>query len=414
LVGFGKTGVELRSLAEFDLPVWPLGDFVSYTALPQGFTAHVANIGIKDATNDFVVIASDSPATGAAVFTQSRFAGPSVNLSRRSVGDGSLRAFVVVSKNANVANGRQGHENAEEIMKSVSTVLGCNPYDILLASTGVIGRQYPMEKIRAHIDALRTPFDGADAYAAAQGIMTTDTVAKVASVSVGDGPARIVGIAKGVGMLEPNMATLIVLFMTDARMSAGELRPMFKAAMDKTFNCLSIDTDTSTSDTAAIMANGAAGFVDRNDFAKALDEVALSLTKQVARDGEGATKLLTVTVDRARDDAQAKRVAKSILNSPLVKTAVHGADPNWGRVAMAIGKCETDTDISPDRVVIRFGSQEVYPAQVGPEGLVALAAYMKGKDVHIHVSLMTGNATSTVYGCDLSREYITINADYTT
>ncbi len=387
---------------------------MSYTALPQGFTAHVANIGIKDDTDDFVVIASDAPATGAAVFTQSRFAGPSVNLSRRSVADGTLRGFVVISKNANVANGRTGHSNAEEIMKSVGASLGCSPYDVVLASTGVIGRPYPMEKIRAHIEGLRYPFEGKDASAAARGIMTTDTVAKIAAATIGDGPARIVGIAKGVGMIEPNMATLITLFMTDARMSPGELRPLFHSAMDRTFNCLSIDTDTSTSDTAAIMANGAAGFVDRNDFAKALDEVALSLTKQVARDGEGATKLLTVTVDRARDGVQAKRVAKSILNSPLVKTAVHGADPNWGRVAMAVGKCENDTDISPDRVVIRFGNQEVYPRETGPEALELLSQYMKGSDVHIHVSLMTGNDSSTVFGCDLSKDYVTINADYTT
>jgi glutamate N-acetyltransferase / amino-acid N-acetyltransferase len=387
---------------------------LSYTALPQGFSAYVANIGIKDSTNDFVVIASDTNATGAAVFTQSRFAGPSVNLSRRSVGDGSLRGFVVISKNANVANGRVGHNDAEEVMKSVSATLGCGPYDLVLASTGVIGRPYPMEKIRAHMETLRYPFAGRDAFEAAQGIMTTDTVAKVASATIGDGPARIVGIAKGVGMIEPNMATLITLFMTDARMAPGELRPLFHAAMDKTFNCLSIDTDTSTSDTAAIMANGAAGFVDRNEFAKALDEVALSLTKQVARDGEGATKLLTVTVDRSRDEVQAKRVAKSILNSPLVKTAVHGADPNWGRVAMAVGKCEADTDISPDRVVIRFGHQEVYPDQLDAAGLAELSTYMRGSEVHIHVSLMTGNASSTVYGCDLSKEYVTINADYTT
>ncbi len=383
-------------------------------ALPQGFSLYVANIGIKDATDDFVVIASDGPASGAAVFTQSRFAGPSVNLSRRSVGDGSLRAFVVLSKNANVANGRQGITDAEEIMRSVASSIGCSPYDIVLASTGVIGRPYPMDKIRAHMETMRFPFAGDDLLRAAQGIMTTDTVPKVATAMIGDGPARVVGIAKGVGMMEPDMATLITLFLTDARMAPGELRPLFQDAIDKTFNCLSIDTDTSTSDTAAIMANGRAGFVDRAEFSKALNEVALSLTKQVARDGEGATKLLTVTVDRSRDDAQAKRVAKSILNSPLVKTAVHGADPNWGRVAMAVGKCQSDTDISPDRVVIRFGTQEVYPAQVGSNGLELLATYMRGTDVHIHVSLMTGNSSSTVYGCDLSREYITINADYTT
>lgn len=386
------------------------------TPLPRGFSVHVANIGIKDSTDDFVVIASDVPAAGAGVFTQSRFAGPSVTLSRRSVADGTLRAFVVISKNANVANGRAGQEDAEEVLRTVAGRIGCQPYDIVLASTGVIGRAYPMDRIRNHIGSMTYPFDGTDALRAAHGIMTTDTVPKVASATVGEGPgqATIVGIAKGVGMIEPDMATLITLFFTDARLSPGELRPLFKSVMDRTFNCLSVDSDTSTSDTAAIMANGRAGFVDRAEFTAALEEVALSLTKQIARDGEGASKLLTVTVDRSRDPEQAKRVAKSILNSPLVKTAVHGADPNWGRVAMAIGKCQTDTDISPDRVVIRFGAQEVYPTPLDDADLGRLAAYMRGSEVLIHVSLMTGNDSCTVFGCDLSAGYVSINADYTT
>lgn len=384
--------------------------------LPQGFTVHVANMGVKDTTDDLCVIASDVPASGAGAFTQSRFAGPSVNLSRRSVADGSLRAFCVISKNANVANGRTGVENAEEVLKSIAGAVGCAPYEVLLASTGVIGRPYPMEKIRAHLATMSHPFSSVNAVDAARAMMTTDIVVKVAAETVGEGnqQARIVGIAKGVGMIEPNMATLIVLFFTDARLSPGELRPMFKSVIDKTFNCLSIDTDTSTSDTAAIMANGLAGFVDKTAFTEGLERVALSLTRQIARDGEGATKLLTVSVDRARDEAQAKRVAKSIVNSPLVKTAVHGADPNWGRVAMAIGKCEGDSDISPDRVVIRFGSQEVYPSRVDADGLARLSTYMKGTDVLISVSLMTGNASASVYGCDLSADYVRINADYTT
>ena len=389
---------------------------VPAVALPRGFSVHVANIGIKDDTDDVCIIASDVPASGAGVFTQSRFAGPSVNLSRRSVADGSVRAFCVISKNANVANGRVGAENADEVLKSVAGAIGCAPYDVVLASTGVIGRPYPMDKVRSHLSSLVYPFESTNATDAARAIMTTDTVAKVAYETVGEGnqQARIVGIAKGVGMIEPNMATLIALFFTDARLSPGELRPMFKTVIDKTFNCLSIDTDTSTSDTAAIMANGESGFVDRVAFVEGLERVALSLTKQIARDGEGATKLLTVTVDRSRDDVQAKRVAKSIVNSPLVKTAVHGADPNWGRVAMAIGKCEGDSDISPDRVVIRFGTQEVYPSQVDAGGLERLATYMRGAEVTIGVSLMTGNASATVYGCDLSAGYVQINGEYTT
>lgn len=381
-------------------------------SLPAGFVAHVANIGIKDATTDFLVIAAPQTVPGTGVFTQSRFAGPSVALSRRAVADGQLKAFAVISKNANVANGKPGAEDADEIVKSLAVLLGCQAHDVLLASTGVIGRRYPMERIRDHIAVMDVPFTTTDATECAKAIMTTDTKVKVAQASVGG--ASIVGIAKGVGMIEPDMATLITLFMTDARLAPGELRPMFKRVIDKTFNCVSIDTDTSTSDTAAMMASGLAGAVDRSAFETALEAVALSLTKQIARDGEGATKLLTVTVDYARDNEQAKIVAKAIVNSPLVKTAVHGADPNWGRVAMAIGKCQQFTDISPDRVVIRFGKQEVYPGQVDEAGLTALGSYMAGDDVHVHVSLNTGNDVATVYGCDLSDGYVRINGDYTT
>ena len=382
------------------------------TTLPSGFVAHIANIGIKDGSDDFLVIAAHDTVPGAGVFTQSRFAGPSIALSRRAVADGTLRAFVVVSKNANVANGKPGMEDADEIVRSVASLLGCTPHDVLIASTGVIGRRYPMERVRDHLAAVQLPFTTVDPVACARAMMTTDTVPKVASAYVGS--SSIVGIAKGVGMMEPDMATLITLFLTDARLSPGELRPMFKSVMDRTFNCLSVDTDTSTSDTAAMMASGTAGSVDRSAFADALYEVALSLTKQIARDGEGATKLLTVTVDCARDEMQAKRVAKSVVNSPLVKTAVHGADPNWGRVAMAVGKCQEYTDITPDRVVISFGEQEVYPGAVDAEGLEELSTYMRGDDVHIRVSLNTGESSCTVYGCDLSDGYVRINADYTT
>ena len=231
---------------------------------------------------------------------------------------------------------------------------------------------------------------------------------------MGAGPARIVGVAKGVGMIEPDMATLITLFFTDAAIARAELDTVFRRVIDRTFNCVSIDTDTSTSDTAVILASGAAGPVDLDEFEAALFEVARTLTRMVARDGEGATKLLEVCVDSAHDGAQAKRVAKAIVNSPLVKTAVHGADPNWGRVAMAVGKCSEDTDIDESRVVIRFGDQVVYPGEVDDDGLAHLAGYMRGDEVRIHVSLGTGAASATVWGCDLSDGYVRINADYTT
>ena len=244
--------------------------------------------------------------------------------------------------------------------------------------------------------------------------MTTDTVAKVAGATIAGSDARVVGVAKGVGMIEPDMATMITLLFTDADVEPDALDSMFRAVIDRTFNCVSIDTDTSTSDTAIVLASGAAGAVDNGAFVEALFEVALSLTKQVARDGEGAEKLIEVNVDGARDGEQARRVGKAIVNSPLVKTAVHGADPNWGRVAMAIGKCSDDTDIDERNVVIRFGAQECYPTLVDDAGLAALSDYLRRDEVEINVSLGIADGSATVWGCDLTDGYIRINADYTT
>ena len=380
--------------------------------LPSGFRAHVGNIGIKDTTDDFVVIAADHPCAAAGVFTQSLFAGASVVVSRENIDDGRLQAFVVISKNANVATGADGMKNAREIVTAVATALHADERDILIASTGVIGRQYPMDKVRGYLAQLTAPFEGRDAEAAARAIMTTDTHPKVARATIGS--ATVVGVAKGVGMIEPDMATLITLFLTDAEIAPGALDKAFRSVIARTFNAVSVDTDTSTSDTAAIMASGVAGPVADADFERALGEVALTLTKMVARDGEGATKMIEVFVDSARDDAQAKRVAKAIVNSPLVKTAVHGADPNWGRVAMAVGKCWDDRDIDPDAVVIRFGDQEVFPRRVDDKGLERLSNYMRGDTVRIHVSLGGATGSFTVYGCDLSDGYVRINADYTT
>lgn len=381
------------------------------TSLPEGFSAYVANVGIKDDTNDFTVVFARGNPTSAGVFTQSRFAGPSVVVSRPR--RDKAHAIVVVSKNANVATGSQGLSDSKEITHLVAQRLGIADDNVLIATTGVIGRALPMELIRAGIAAM----DGhntTDADNVAHGIMTTDTVPKVASASIADSAARIVGVAKGVGMIEPNMATLIAMIFTDAAIDGADLDAILRTTVDQTLNCLSIDTDTSTSDTAIILSSGIIAAVGHAAFASALHEVLISLTQQIARDGEGAEKLIEVTVDGANNVAQAKRVAKSIVNSPLVKTAVHGADPNWGRVAMAIGKCSDDTDILQENVVIRFGSQEVYPNAVTASDLEQLSNYMRGDTVRIHVSLNISDATSTVWGCDLTAGYIRINADYTT
>ncbi len=383
-------------------------------SLPQGFRAHVTNVGIKDTTDDFTLVVADAPCAAAGLFTQSRFAGPSVLVSREHVADGKALGVVVISKNANVATGEEGMNNAREVVAGVARTIGCNDNEILIASTGVIGRQYPMDKVRAGLAALPAQPQGTSADSVAKGIMTTDTVSKVAQCEVAGSGARVVGVAKGVGMIEPNMATLIALIFTDAEISSPDLQTMFQRVISRTFNCVSVDTDTSTSDTAIVLASGKAGKADLAALETALFDVALSLAKQVARDGEGAEKLIEVCVDNARDYEQAKTVAKAIVNSPLVKTAVHGADPNWGRVAMAVGKCSQYTDIDQGTVIIRFGTQEVYPRQIGADDLSALSTYMKGSDVRIHVDLNTGTESATVWGCDLTAGYVRINADYTT
>ena len=382
--------------------------------LPQGFGAYVANIGIIDNSQDLTLVAAESACVAAGVFTQSRFAGPSVVVSRENIADLSARAVVVISKNANVATGAEGMSNAREVVNAVAQKIGCEAKTVLIASTGVIGRQYPMNNVRTGLAAIPQVFEETSTDEVARGIMTTDTVHKTAEATIAGSSARVVGVAKGVGMIEPNMATLITMLFTDAEIDKASLNEIFRRVIDKTFNCVSIDTDTSTSDTAIILASGLAGSVDAVSFESALYQVALSLTKQVARDGEGAEKLIEVCVDSARDVRQAKLVAKSIVNSPLVKTAVHGADPNWGRVAMAIGKCSDEKDIDETQVVIRFGNQEVYPTFVDASALDALSKYMRSDTVRIHVTLNTGRADCTVWGCDLTDGYIRINADYTT
>jgi glutamate N-acetyltransferase/amino-acid N-acetyltransferase len=382
--------------------------------LPAGFGAHVANVGVKDDTDDFVVLAADDAVPAAGVFTRSRFTGPSVTISRRNLADGRARAIVVVSKNANVANGPAGDADAEALVDAVAARLGCDARDVLVASTGVIGRRYPLDRIVVGVAAMPSSPAGTDLTAAARGIMTTDTVEKVAECTIGAGPARVAGMAKGVGMIEPDMATMIAVLLTDGAVAADELDAAFRRVVERTFNCVSVDTDTSTSDTAVVLASGAAGPVSIDELETALGVVAESLTRQIARDGEGAETLIEVVVDQARDRAQAKRVAKAIVNSPLVKTALHGADPNWGRVAMAIGKCQDDTDIDQERVVIRFGDREVYPTRLDDAALATLSEYLRRDEVRIHVSLCTGDATCTVWGCDLTDGYVRINADYTT
>jgi glutamate N-acetyltransferase/amino-acid N-acetyltransferase len=380
---------------------------------PRGFRSVVKNLGIRDTTLDFTVIASDVPATAAAMFTQSRFCGAAITVGREHVADGQLQAFVVNSKNANVATGAQGLANIREIVGLVAHELQIAPSNILPSSTGVIGWQLPIEKMRSGIVSIGQEMREDQLHLSAQAIMTLDTHPKIRARRIGQ--SILVGMAKGVGMIEPNMATMLSYFVTDASIPADLLKKMLNEVVDTSFNCLSIDTDTSTSDTVAIMANGLAGTVPLHKFQQAFQEMAIELTKDLASDGEGATKLLEVTVKDAASSAQAKLIAKAIVNSPLVKSAIFGADPNWGRIVMAIGKCDEQQDIMPEKVSIAFGDLMVYQGQPLPQDrLPELKRYLQQSEVAIRVSLGLGTSSTTVWGCDLTDEYVKINSEYTT
>lgn len=380
---------------------------------PVGFSVYTASAGLADdGRDDLTVILSEVPAVSAAMFTRSRFAGPSVRLSRDAAPARRFRGVIVVARNANVATGEKGAAHAVEVRRRVAARVGVPEEELIIASTGVIGVNYPMASVRAALDRMPYPFPPAGFDAAARAIMTTDTRPKIACVR--SGAATVVGVAKGVGMIEPDMATMLSFCFTDAAIGAQDLNRVFRSVVERTFNALSIDTDTSTSDTAAIIANGLTGPVDLRRFEEDLHGAALTLTREIASDGEGASKLIEVWVTGARDDAQAKRVGKSVVNSPLVKTAVYGGDPNWGRVAMAIGKCRDDLDIDPERVRIGFGEQQVYPGSVDVAGLQRLATYLAGPAVVITVDLGISDGAFTVYGCDLTEGYVRLNSSYTT
>ncbi|MFY2158572.1 bifunctional ornithine acetyltransferase/N-acetylglutamate synthase [Cytobacillus firmus] len=292
--------------------------------MPKGFYTSSKSLGIKDATLDFTVILSAKPANAAAMFTQSRFCGAPIPIGKKNVANGKLQCFAINSKTANVATGDEGIKNVIEIIDLIAMELNIFPEDILPSSTGVIGHQLPMNKIREGIKNLKGNMAEGGLEKSAEAIMTTDTYPKLKLCKIGN--ATLVGIAKGSGMIEPNMATMLAYFVTDAEIPSNTLQTILKEAVNQSFNMVSVDTDTSTSDTVAIMANGLAGNVDLQEFKDSLTAMSIDLAKEIARDGEGATKLLEVTVDGASSFLQAKKIGKSIVNSPLVKTAVFGKE----------------------------------------------------------------------------------------
>ncbi len=383
-----------------------------------GFSWLGINIGIKDHTPDFAVAYSQAPCAAAGVFTRNNFPGAPVVVGREHLAGGRLQAIVVNSKNANVATGAGGLADARRICEVLGAALGIAPRLVLPSSTGVIGVPLPMERLEnACKDApagLSAELAGLEAFARA--IMTTDTRPKGISVRVGG--ATLTGVAKGAGMIEPHMATMLAYFFTDAALTAEALRGILSRAVERSFNRVSIDTDTSTSDTVVVMANGMAGAVAEADFEAALTEGAIYLAREIARDGEGASKLIELTVCEAPSQAAALAIAKSIINSPLVKTAIYGADPNWGRFVMAIGKVfEHPSPLESLR--IEFGGGAAAPLVISaggqePETLEAIGAYLAGSELNIRVRLGQGEAEETVWGCDLTEGYVKENAEYTT
>ncbi len=389
-----------------------------------GFAAAGVHCGVKEAGLDLALIASERTARAAGVFTRSSVVGAPVELSRARVRNGRARAVVVNSGVANVAMGEQGRRDAAEMARCAATALGAPAEQVLVASTGVIGARLPMPRIRRGIRAAAGGLDPAGLAAAAEAIRTTDTCAKIAAATarVDGREVTIAGIAKGSGMIEPNLATMLAFLVTDAAVSAPFLRSVLRRAADAGFNRVSVDGETSTSDMVLLLANGAAqnrelrGPRSRGAtaFAAAVERVAVALAREIARDGEGATKLVTVRVEGAANRADAERAARRIANSVLVKTALFGGDANWGRILQTVGAARVRVRL--ERCAVRLAGVTVFRggASAGPAARRRAAAKLKAPEVELAIDLGAGRARAHLWTCDLSYDYVKINAEYTT
>ena len=376
---------------------------------PRGFRCASRNVGLKPKAKDLALFASEVDAAAAAVFTRNHFPGAPVIVGREIMRKGRLRAVVVNSKVSNVATGQRGIDNARRMAAAAAKELGTSPEHVLVSSTGVIGVTLPIDIIERGLSGMAADLQS-DPLVGAEGIMTTDRHPKALSTSVGD--ATITWVAKGSGMIEPNMATMLSYIFTDADLDAVTLDRMLRAAVDVSFNMLSVDSDTSTSDTCAILANGLAGKVDEPAFVKALIAGCTRMTEILARDGEGANRMIRASVRGALNNYEAKRVAKSLVNSPLVKTMVAGADPNVGRLLMAVGKC-FDCTIRPSNTDAWING---YAVVVGGQRLDfeddVVRQTLSNDVVDLEVSLGVGTGEARAFGCDLTTGYIEENAAY--
>ena len=396
----------------------------AFPALPAiaGVTLRVAKARYKNWDRcDLTYVELDAGTAVAGVTTQSKCPSPEVEWCRDAIPMGQARAVVVNAGNANAFTGHRGRAAVEAIAAKVANHLSCPPSAIFVSSPGVIGVPLPIDKAEAGLEAafVAAPCGWEDA---ANTIGTTDTYAKGAHVSamIGDTRVDLVGIIKGSGMIAPDMATMLGYIFTDAAIDPALLQQMLSAANKRTFSCITVDSDTSTSDTVLAFATGKAGnapLASMDDagadaFAAALSDLCRQLAHLVVRDGEGASKFIEITVEGAESDASAHRIALSIANSPLVKTAIAGEDANWGRVVMAVGKAGEPAE--RDNLAIRFGATQVAAGGLALDGYdeAPVAAHLKGQDIVIGVDIGLGEGRATVWTCDLTHGYISINADY--
>ena len=391
---------------------------------PKGFKAGAVYAGLKTpgpGKLDLGMLVSDTPAKTAATFSQNSILSPSVMTSRASLEGGrDKRAVVVNSGNANCAVGEQGYKDAQEVVSLAANHIGVDSSEVLVCSTGVIGVELPMGLIRAHVGEIEFSDDGGDGLANA--IITTDRLLKqkAVSIDVGGSTVTVGGISKGSGMIHPNMATMLAFMSTDANVDQEFLSATLSEAVDVSFNLVSVDTDQSTNDTCILMANGAAGNAeiatgtpDGELFAAAVMDVAVHLAREMARDGEGATKLIDSTVTGAHTVEDAQVAARSIVASPLVKTAVYGRDPNWGRILMALGKTSIPLDESKIQVFIN-DIQIVEGGAAIPYHVESVVQALGRSEVYLRVALNVGEGDATAWGCDLTEEYVVFNSAYTT
>ena len=388
---------------------------------PGGFRAGATSAGIKYGNQgalDLCMLHSEVPCTAAAMFTTNMVKAAPVILCQQRLKEGKISALVVNSGYANACTGKQGMADALEMTVLTAKHLGIAPEEVLVASTGVIGVPLPMERIRTGIPKVVLYADGG--HDLARAIMTTDTVPKEVSVRDSEATFTIGGVAKGSGMVHPDMATLLCFLTTDAKIEAAFLKQALQEAVAVSFNMVSIDGDTSTNDMVLIMANGLAGggvimqgSREAEVFQQALNQACVFLARAIARDGEGATRLIEVTVSGAASIADARLVARTIVSSPLVKAAVHGCDPNWGRILAAAGRSRAK--LIPERLELSIGEicmvKNGCPVSFDEEQVVKSLGC---DEVSIAVDLNVGSAEAIAWGCDLSEEYVTINSDYTT